>query len=780
MPCRTCLLLVFSIWAAATIGPWGSRQAGRAAEAPDEEGFGYASVTDELAPVNEGRIEWQVDDVTFMQPVPLLPPTLEYQPQSRLPAPASELSLSLFGPQGPERELISRIRARYPSISTDRVDGAESAFRVTSDAGSLLRKSLSAPGAGTQRRTPIVTDPRLRGSRVGSLAASGSYWIPARIDLDTPLSNLDSSLIDFVDVIEGPYSVQQGPGFRFLDVELMPTPRSAGGFQTHGLTGLNYQVNGEQWAGRQHAWGGGEDWGFRVGYAHRTGSDYRTGAGTELPSSYHSRELVCSLGLDLAPDRQLELSYLRLDQTNVEFPGYAFDLDVLMSNGFEARYLVEAQPEYDRWELEFWYNQTEFAGNAQNPGKRRQFPIFNYLDYKGFTDAVAGSAGYRTSVTWGDPQSCALTVGTDLRWLRQELNEISSGLTLGPFPTPFSNVNSPIPDSRWVTPGVFAECRTPLGPGRWFTAGVRGDLTWTDIVDDPAKLAGVGTKDPQQTYAEVVGTDDYDRLLGLGSAYFVVEQEMASGWRLLAGAGWAERPPNLTELYAAQPFMFVLQNGLNTVTGDPRLQPEKLLQLDLSASWETEVCRAGLRGFQGWSWDYITFENLGVVAGPDAEQINLKYVNTASATFTGFEAWGERALQPWLSPFATASYVAATDQTRAGAGREPLPGIPPLEFRLGLRLHEPQPAARWGLELAARIADSQDRVAASLREQPTPGFTTWDLRGVWQCYESLRVVAGIENLFDRNFREHLDYRSAFGDAVLQPGRNIYVGTEAVY
>jgi iron complex outermembrane receptor protein len=109
-----------------------------------------------------------------------------------------------------------------------------------------------------------------------------------------------------------------------------------------------------------------------------------------------------------------------------------------------------------------------------------------------------------------------------------------------------------------------------------------------------------------------------------------------------------------------------------------------------------------------------------------------------------------------------------------------LPGIPPLEFRLGIRIHEPQPSSRWGLELAARLVDDQDRVAASLLEQPTPGFTVWDLRGVWRCSDGLRAVAGIENLFDRNYQDHLDYRSPLGVTVLEPGRNMYVGTEVTY
>ena len=66
--------------------------------------------------------------------------------------------------------------------------------------------------------------------------------------------------------------------------------------------------------GRQAIWGGDDYWGFRVGYGHRTGNDYRTGEGTEIPSSYNSRDVDVALGADLTSNSYLEFSYLRLPE----------------------------------------------------------------------------------------------------------------------------------------------------------------------------------------------------------------------------------------------------------------------------------------------------------------------------------------------------------------------------------------------------------------------------------------------------------------------------------
>ena len=70
--------------------------------------------------------------------------------------------------------------------------------------------------------------------------------------------------------------------------------------------------------------------------------------------------------------------------------------------------------------------------------------------------------------------------------------------------------------------------------------------------------------------------------------------------------------------------------------------------------------------------------------------------------------------------------------------------------------------------------------AASLAESPTPGFTVWDLRGSWQAFDDLLLVAGVENFTDNNYQEHLDFRSQNGIRVFQPGVNFYLGADLTY
>jgi outer membrane receptor protein involved in Fe transport len=219
-------------------------------------------------------------------------------------------------------------------------------LRGNHDAATLLR---DVPGVDVNAHAPNIHETSLRGRRLGQVPAKGSYWFPARQDLDTMMSKLDSTMVDNIVVYKGPYSALYGPGLAFYDVELLRAPRYdvGAGFEAHSTSIAQYETNGEQWHGRQAFWGGDELWGFRGGYSHRGGSDYETGNGTELPSSYKSRQADLALGSWLTPDSRIDFQYLRLDQTDVEFPGQLFDINALVTDGFEGSYELYNQSMFD-------------------------------------------------------------------------------------------------------------------------------------------------------------------------------------------------------------------------------------------------------------------------------------------------------------------------------------------------------------------------------------------------------------------------------------------------
>ena len=459
---------------------------------------------------------WLLTSANLFQEQPPLVPRANFTPRIQTPNQANQFVSDFFSTYRVGKSVLTSVPALQKSSNVDVVLGIESKVRGATDSGAILGKSPAAVGVGVQRRTPIYSDPRIRGGRVGRLAASGSYWVPARIDLDTMLSKLDSSQIADIAVIKGPYTAQHGPGFSFMEIELAGAPRYEELTNREGSTRTEYLSNGEQWHGRQTFVGGDQDWGYRFGYSHRTGNDYVAGDGTKIPSSYNSRTFDFTYGRDLTDESSFEFTYLRLDQTDVEFPGMAFDMDYLVTDAFELTYLATDHGWSDGLELDLWHNDTRFHGNSDSPHKLAQFPMLGLFNYQGVTNVESISQGLKIGSEWKRTEAKDVTAGFDLRHVRQQLDEIASGRIGFNF---FQDANSPIPKSESINPGFFLEQVHRKTDDITVRSGGRIDFVDAGILEDPASLQQLGLQTPQSSLADILGTDEFNQSFTLFMGY---------------------------------------------------------------------------------------------------------------------------------------------------------------------------------------------------------------------------------------------------------------------
>src|SRR5262249_132294 len=244
------------------------------------------------------------------------------------------------------------------------------------------------------------------------------------------------------------------------------------------------------------------------------------------------------------------------------------------------------------------------------------------------------STGFREQLTWGHVHGPQLTVGIDLRYLSQRLNEFDSGIVQDGLPPDGSFRNFPVPRSHMVDPGIYVDTVLPVSDQLLLRAGARMDVIQTDI-DHLAPTVN------EITQENTLGTNRFDRDFVLWSAYLSSEFKVCDGWTLLAGFGAAQRPPTLTELYAQLPFIAAVQEGLSFVRGNPNLRPERLWQADLGVKIDYQWLRLGVNGFAGWVNDYITFDRTRGPGNPGTTIIGLDYVNTDLASLWGGEIYGE-------------------------------------------------------------------------------------------------------------------------------------------
>jgi outer membrane receptor protein involved in Fe transport len=98
-----------------------------------------------------------------------------------------------------------------------------------------------------------------------------------------------------------------------------------------------------------------------------------------------------------------------------------------------------------------------------------------------------------------------------------------------------------------------------------------------------------------------------------------------------------------------------------------------------------------------------------------------------------------------------------------------LPEIPPFETTMNIyyRMLKGKLIPRFTLRVVAR----QDHVAEAFYEQSTPGFCVLNLSALFNISHNIELNAGVTNVLDRSYYEHLNRRIIGSDINLhEPGR----------
>jgi outer membrane receptor protein involved in Fe transport len=756
-------------------------------------GFLLAAFQDDLQPMP------QPDQPPVPRPdQPLVPrpeqPTVPAPEQPTLDRPAGAVGETVqFDLNPAELTNLLREATSVASVPGGAATGGEAVAQGSTDLGQLLSQSPNVDSVDVQRRSPVALDPNIRGYKQGQIytQAEGVYWLPARQDLDTMLTKIDPTMIDNVVVLSGPYGVQYGPGLSFIAIETADTPRYECCPEHHARILSNIRTNGGQLYGRATAYGGDADQGYRISFADKKGSDYLSGNDIQIPSSYDANDVWAQYGYSLTPDMRVELGYLRYEQIDTEYPGQFFNIDDLVTDGFNARVINDA-PEgpFASWILDGWWNRTRF--NGDNFGKRNPlfpevqraefaFETFNLGSTPGVTRITALTAGDvlstggRAMGILGDPDADHFNVGGDFRYIEQSITE---NLTINSITVPpVLTIDTSLPRASAVDPGAFAEYVMPFSSFWTAKVGTRVDF-YSTTADAVTSGQNFLPADLEQ--------DDF-----LYAFFLTNELQLDCNWTLTGGFGYGQRPPTLIERYSNGLFLGIAQSGFTRVIGDPALAEERDWQVDLGLQADYDYWRARAAVFHAWVDDYITLDGNVVQVPPFVSARLFRYINTPEATLAGFEVSGEYDWSDYLSPFAAMKYVEGRDQIIDA----PLPQIPPLDSVVGIRLHEPSRARLWSVEFAARIVDNQDRLGTvrsfdpvtfsdtEVIEEETPGFAVFHLRGYYNYTPNLTFTGGIDNLFDRNYQEHLDLRlrgpDGFGPVTraLAPGITPYFGVD---
>ncbi|MCP1623027.1 TonB-dependent copper receptor [Pseudomonas nitroreducens] len=606
------------------------------------------------------------------------------------------------------------------------------------------------PGFSAIRNGGTNGDPVLRGmfgSRLNILT-NGSTMLgacPAR--MDAPTSYISPETYDKLTVVKGPETVIWGPGASAGTIRFDREPERFGELGTRINGSLVAGSNGRFDRVLDAAAGGPE------GYLRFTGNksqsdDYEDGSGNTVPSRWNKWNGDVAVGWTPDADTLVELTAGKGDG-EARYAGRGMDGSQFKRESLGLRFEKSNIGEVlDKLEAQVYYNYADHvmdnyslrtpSGTGMMAG-----PMASNVDRR--------TLGGRLAATWRWDDFKLIT-GVDAQ--TNEHRE-RSGMGIDTYD-----------EQPWDKDAVF------------HNYGAFGELTWyaaeRDRVITGARLDRASVKDYRQSTGSGMmampnPTADDTRADTLPSGFARYEHDLAdTPTTLYVGLGHVQRFPDYWELFSPD------KGPTGSVNAFDSIKPEKTTQLDFGAQYEDEKLKAWASGYVGVIRDYILFDYMpGGMMGRTSQARNV------DARIMGGELGAAYALTSNWTADGTLAYAWGKNTTDDTA----LPQMPPLEARFGLTYEEGDWSAGGLWRVVAhqgRIAENQGNVVGYDFDE-SPGFAVFSLNGAYKLSKNLKVSTGVDNLFDKDYAEHLNLagNAGFGypandpESIHEPGRTFW-------
>ncbi|MAD47557.1 MAG: TonB-dependent copper receptor [Oceanospirillaceae bacterium] len=613
--------------------------------------------------------------------------------------------------------------------------------------GADLLKNI--PGFSVIRKGGTDGDPLFRGmaaSRLGILLDGETVLGGCGMRMDPPTAYVYPEAYDEVIVLKGPQSVKYGPGtsagvvlFERAQPDFSTTPVKANASLLFGSADRNDQTAQVQ-AGNT------------LGYVSLNGTradanDYEDGDGNKVHSAYTRWSTNAALGWTPTPDTRIELTGAVSDGEarygDRGMDGAAFERTNV---GLKAEQ-HNISPLISKLEGRVYRNYVDHV--MDNYSLRYNAPGADMM-----SGEPANSVSNPDRETKGATLSATLTLGASTQaeiGLDTQRNEHSLRKASDPLLDPDYESQPRMDDMSFKSHGIYAELDHSYASGSSAHMGLRINKDSAEDLRSGRTTSGI--------------TDNNT----LKNGFIRYEHQLDTNYRLYAGLGHAERAPDYWERNKNPAATSMMMSGAAS-TFD--VDPEKTNQLDIGALLRSDNLNASVSAFYAKHTDYILIETLPDVSSFAANARNIDattYGAEADARWDFASQWNATGTLAWV-------HGENEDDNRA------LGQIPPVEMRLGLNYQ----TSRWSAGALWRLVGDQNRVAVGTGNVvgqdigKNAGFTVFSLHAGYQASDTLLVTAGVDNLFDVTYAEHISRSGANiagyeqTERVNEPGRTLWL------
>ncbi len=660
--------------------------------------------------------------------------------------------------------LIKRSAFVSTQVSKEQLQSAS-----TNDVGDLMR---SIPNVSGIRKGGGAIDPVVRGFKFSQLntVLDGGIKIengcPNR--MDPVSSHVETEDLSRINVVKGPYLLDYGPALGGVINLQTEDPHPYPKFEIHGNAVFGYETN---WNGAKEyfsLYGGNNRIYFRASGGYRSYGDYKSGnsngESTTYSTSFRKYNYGAKVGYTLNPKQNILLSYNESHGRDVMFPALTMDEKSddtrMMAMDYSAKNLSEIIKTIDV---------KVYRTNVHHVMDNSNRVTWDTKQMVADVDAINTGGKAIVGMQIKDQK---LSAGIDFENIYKDgIRTMTMQMMGGTSTKNFNLWNKAVIQNA----GLFAGYTTTINSFA-VDASLRLDLNKADS-QDTLVLIKDGVEYFNKTESHFVNLS-----ANLGLTYYI-----DANFSVSLAVARGTRSPNMLERYIK-----LLTVGYDSYDylGNPQLKPETNNEVDLTFRFsDQKLGNIYVNGFYSYVKDYISATMLpssvitpGTLGAPGVKQ----FVNVDNAKFTGFEV-GYTSPQTYklgISVVAALTYgripevtkYIITDGKVTGdtlLKNDALPEIPPFETTISMNYRLLK--GKLIPKISYRLVAAQHHVSEAFYEAETPGFSLLNFSVSYNLYKNININAGVNNIFDVSYYEHLNRRIVGStEKLYEPGRIFFV------
>ncbi len=477
-----------------------------------------------------------------------------------------------------------------------------------------------------------------------------------------------------------------------------------------------------------------------INLMYRHSDNYKAGKGKTVPFSQFSKyNIAANIGWKINEKNSISGSMIFDNATNVGYPALPMDVSLAQAIiGNIEHTTTNPTPIIKEWTTKVYFNTIK---HTMDDTKRPDVPI--HMDMPGWSD------------TYGLHSTMRLEKNRHIIQLNTNAYHNRSLAEMTMYPADKSEPPMFMytwPDIRTSYTGVSASDKIQFSKNKWLRLNINAGLNHNHVANE------FGLNSLKIFYPKM--KQSKTRVpFGMQSSFLISKGK----FEILAGAGYGERAPSVSEGYG-----FYLFNSFDKYDyiGNPNLKTEKSLESSLDITYRIPKIKINFLIRQFRILDYIIgiyhpeFSPMTIGANGVRIYESLKYANLLNTRLT---------IDLYHSKFLYTKAFINYSRGRDFNGYN-LPLIKPLSYQISEFITVKQ----FNMEIMAEGATRQTNYSKEYSEIEKPSYVIFNLNLGYNLIlnkKKINLRMGIENITDKYYSTYADWNN-----IPRKGRNFFIST----